>query len=433
MQRKHYKEDLDLVVGLPGQPSIYFQHYAGYVSIDKYKSLFYWFFEAKEEPMEKPIVLWLNGGPGCSSVSHGALKEIGPFLLNNDGSPAGVGFSYSNRSKDLKHPSDRTTTRDSYAFLLKWFDKFSQYKSHEFYIAGESYAGHYVPQLAAYISLQNKRVKKSNYIHLKGIMIGNPHLEENVNNIMSVKFAWNNGIIPSNLYEAIMAECEPLLDQLNKKISAKCSELMGVFYGFMDGIDGYHIYMPICSNSTRKVHHIYYYGFIKEPRGYDPCGSSNVFVTMEATYLRRAEVQKALHANVTHIPYPYSSCSYDINVAYNISQVKTVIPSIRKLLKTGYRVWVFSGDADLAVPFEGTRHSIMKMKLTEKTWNKWGGWRAWYHKDQVAGWMIEYKEGLTFISVRGVGHMVPIYAPAASLSMFSRFLKGEPLPFNATS
>ena len=41
-------------------------------------------------------------------------------------------------------------------FLLNWFKRFPQYKSHDFYIAGESYGGHYVPQLATVIMSMNR-------------------------------------------------------------------------------------------------------------------------------------------------------------------------------------------------------------------------------------------------------------------------------------
>lgn len=36
--------------------------------------------------------------------------------------------------------------KDSFIFLVNWFRRFPQYKSHEFYIAGESYAGTYIEE-----------------------------------------------------------------------------------------------------------------------------------------------------------------------------------------------------------------------------------------------------------------------------------------------
>lgn len=85
-------------------------------------------------------------------------------------SPAGVGFSYSNTSTDVKIGGDRKTANDNYRFLINWLERFPEYKDRDFYIAGESYAGHYVPQLAHTIIYHNKKANKNN-INLKGILV----------------------------------------------------------------------------------------------------------------------------------------------------------------------------------------------------------------------------------------------------------------------
>ena len=66
-------------------------------------------------------------------------------------SPAGVGYSYSNTSSDYDLSGDERTADDAYVFLVKWLERFPEYKDRTFYISGESYAGHYVPELAATI------------------------------------------------------------------------------------------------------------------------------------------------------------------------------------------------------------------------------------------------------------------------------------------
>lgn len=91
-----------------------------------------------------------------------------------------------------------------------------------------------------------------------------------------------------------------------------------------------------------------------------------------------------------------------------------------------------SGDTDGRVTIPVMRRSINKMNLSEKAWDKWGGWKKWYYEAQVAGWMVEYTEGLTFITVRGAGHMVPAFSPGRGLALISNFLKGEPMPFKDT-
>jgi serine carboxypeptidase-like clade II len=85
-------------------------------------------------------------------------------------SPAGVGFSYSNTTSDYKKAGDKSTAKDAYVFLINWLERFPQYKTRDFYITGESYAGHYVPQLASTI-LHNNKLYNNTIINLKGISV----------------------------------------------------------------------------------------------------------------------------------------------------------------------------------------------------------------------------------------------------------------------
>ena len=71
-------------------------------------------------------------------------------------SPAGVGFSFSRNTTDYDTVGDRRTAEDAYVFLVKWLERFPEYKGRDFYIAGESYGGHYVPQLATVIMSMNR-------------------------------------------------------------------------------------------------------------------------------------------------------------------------------------------------------------------------------------------------------------------------------------
>lgn len=86
-------------------------------------------------------------------------------------SPAGVGFSYSNTTSDYENVGDKRTAQDSYKFLINWLERFPQCKTRDFFITGESYAGHYVPQLASTILQHNKATNQTKIINLKGIAV----------------------------------------------------------------------------------------------------------------------------------------------------------------------------------------------------------------------------------------------------------------------
>ncbi|KAG2567559.1 serine carboxypeptidase-like 35 [Panicum virgatum] len=482
--RRSPRPEADLVTGLPGQPAVGFRHYAGYVDVGSRgggggKALFYWFFEAELEPEKKPLLLWLNGGPGCSSVAYGAAQELGPFLVRSYGAnltrnayawnkavnllfleaPVGVGFSYTNRTADLRRLGDRVTAQDSYGFLLNWLDRFPEFKSRDFYIAGESYAGHYVPQLAELIYDGNKGASRDKVINIKGFMIGNAVLNDATDQLGMVEYAWSHAIISDELYSAVRRECDSFKEEADGGRPGKgCSPALRAFLGAYDDIDIYSIYTPTCllpagagaaarrRPAARLVaaprlfsKHEAWHRLKRVPAGYDPCTESYV-----TRYFNREDVQRALHANRTGLPYPYSTCSEVIR-KWNDSPA-TILPILKKLMAAGLRVWVYSGDTDGRVPVTSTRYSINAMGLRPRqraanrtaaaadvSTERWGGWRAWYYRQQVAGWAVEYEEGLTLVTVRGAGHQVPLFAPGRSLAMLYHFLRGQALPAERSS
>ncbi|GJN31970.1 hypothetical protein PR202_gb20434 [Eleusine coracana subsp. coracana] len=192
------EQESDRVAFLPGQPrSPAVSQFSGYVTVNERngRALFYWFFEAHASPEQKPLLLWLNGGCeitqllSCfkvkttfSVVSEICILLMFGLLLSEANvlfleSPVGVGFSYTNTTSDLNKLDDRFVAEDTYNFLVNWFSRFPQYKSNDFYISGESYAGnsvatgHYVPQLAELVHERNKHLERNQHINLKGFVV----------------------------------------------------------------------------------------------------------------------------------------------------------------------------------------------------------------------------------------------------------------------
>jgi serine carboxypeptidase-like clade 2 len=58
------EQEEDRVYELPGQPLVNFKQYSGYITVNEShgRALFYWFFESYDQPQQKPLLLWLNGG-----------------------------------------------------------------------------------------------------------------------------------------------------------------------------------------------------------------------------------------------------------------------------------------------------------------------------------------------------------------------------------
>ncbi|KAH1125517.1 hypothetical protein GLYMA_06G122800v4 [Glycine max] len=157
----------------------------------------------------------------------------------------------------------------------------------------------------------------------------------------------------------------------------------------------------------------------------------DVCMTYERSfYFNLPEVQKALHANRTNLPYQWSMCSGVLNYSDTDPNID-ILPILKKIVQNHIPVWVFSGDQDSVVPLLGSRTLIrelahdLKFKITVP-------YGAWFHKGQVGGWVTEYGNLLTFATVRGAAHMVPYAQPSRALHLFSSFVHGRRLP-NTTS
>eukprot|EP01018_Ginkgo_biloba_P005865 Gb_20820 [translate_table: standard] len=355
-------QESDLITALPGQPpNVGFKQYSGYITVDSShgRALFYYFTEATQDPSTMPLVLWLNGGPGCSSLGYGAMTELGPFRVNPDGktlssnpyawnqvanvlfleSPAGVGFSYSNTTDDYNASGDKRT-------------------------------GHYIPELADTI-INNNNGSQTSFINFKGILIGNGLMHSETDNEGSDDY-----LMSDQGYEGIKTYCSY---SDNASYSNECDKFQSMIN--IEDIDPYNIYGPLCTSL--------------------------------------ASSSAALHANVTALPYEWSSWSSNhiLRICPSSSGVLTrwndsprsMLPIYQHLMASGLRILIY-------------RYSINALKLPIKT-----SWYPWMNEDEVGGYSVIY-EGLTFATVRGAGHEVPSYQPARSLTMAKFFLGGKPLP-----
>jgi len=402
---------LDKITNLPGtNATVPFSMYSGYIGISNGKQMHYWFVESQNAPATDPLVLWLNGGPGCSSLL-GLLSENGPFYPDAKGnlisnpyswnklanmlyleSPAGVGFSYCTTCPTF---NDNITAHDNYEVLTNWFLKFPIYQTNPFYISGESYAGHYIPTLA-YAIYQAKLVDplKPPQSIFKGFIVGNPSTYHTADDGDSLtQYFQSHGIIP--------------LDD-NRQ-----SDVTGTF-------DRYDILADVCE-ANRMYKYIRFPSWINHHLGFketnkryvpnpDPCIDDYV-----ATYLNTPTVQNAIHVRSTQ----WQECggpNYEYNQGSMYPYYNTFIQS------TNWKIWVYSGDADTVINFIGTESWIYNLnRPVSKKWYPWN-----YARDgssvQLAGWRVDF-DRITFTTIKGAGHMVPWTQPAPAFAMFKSFLQ----------
>ncbi|CAJ2638058.1 unnamed protein product [Trifolium pratense] len=431
--------EADKVIRLPDQPKVDFQQFAGYITVDEVnqRNLFYYFVESEFDAVSKPVVLWLSGGPGCSSIGQGAFSEHGPFHPTKKGglvknryswnrvanmlyleSPAGVGFSYSTNTSDYFMVNDERTARDALVFLQGWFTRFQKYQNSDVFITGVSYAGHWAPQIAELI-LQTKPS-----FNLKGIAMGNPLLEFTTDYNSRAEFLWSHGLISVETYGMLRTVCnyaQIMRENIYGTLSTTCKQVLYQFSKEVGRlVDSFNIMEDICLPSE--------FQWVNETP-MDDGEKRDVCVEHETpSYMNRGEVREAIHAKLMGIT-EWTICSTVL--LYNRKNFEDpIISLLGRLVKSGVRVMVYSGDQDAYLPLIGT-HSLLQGLAKDIGLDR-EGHRSWFDGPQVAGWTETYGDNLTFATIKGAGHAAAASQPRRSLRLFKSFIEGKPLPVNIT-
>ncbi|KAJ0713874.1 putative carboxypeptidase D [Helianthus annuus] len=246
-------------------------------------------------------------------------------------SPAGVGFSYSVDQSFYASANDAVTAGDNLAFLKKWFEKYSEYKNRDFYITGESYAGHYVPQLA------NLIVHSKAKINLKGIAIGNPLLDFNMDLNSRGEYLWSHGLISDATYDMLEAicNCSTITRQAQSRsttptcsrVANQVSKEIGKF------INAFDITLDVCLSNVFSQS-LVLDQIQDEETKIDVCVEDEMIV-----YLNRKDVQTALHARLVGVKN-WTPCSEVLS--YDMDNLEVpMTPVLISLLKSGIRVLAY--------------------------------------------------------------------------------------------
>jgi len=447
---------------LPGWPAaINFQIYSGYLNISgsSEKAIHYVLMtqnNTKSTTNNYPLLLWSNGGPGCTSLL-GAFQEIGPYV-QEDGqtsfngtynvwswgqfanllffeSPAGVGFS----PNDVENPvyNDPLTAADQYAALIDFFSpaKYPELAGNDFWIAGESYAGVYIPTLAQYIDQQNNNASQTLKMNLKGIMVGNGVVERSSLDNSTIQFFNGHNLVSPYVFNMYTTACT------QDEESAACQYALNMIDFYTSNINPYDIYRycyyenyediedsneDIEAQYKAKYTYRYHYTpWHKRSKKIAFDGSNNSPCTWSLglqEFFNNATVQNAFNVDPTN----WQECNDTIFALYNSTGS---YEAYQYLLNTNkYKIVIYSGDTDSVVPFDDTLGWVGSFGLNVvEQWRPW--WVEGLFGAQVAGYVQTY-QGLTFVTVKGVGHMVPQWKRLESMVLFNSTLNGVPLPTN---
>ncbi|CAK4084656.1 unnamed protein product [Aphanomyces euteiches] len=398
---------------------------SGYFKIDgsKSKNYFYWFFESRNDPANAPFVIWLTGGPGCSSMLA-LLVENGPCSVNDDltlksnpyswnekanimwiDQPAGVGFSYGDMSE--YDTNEEMVGNDMYHFLQEFFQTHPEYAKNDFYVFGESYAGHYVPAVAHRIYKGNKE-QKDPKIQLKGIGIGNGLTVPEIQYEWYPEMAFNNTYGVHAISEQVYATEKAALPACKKMIhlcqSTNVACLVAQVYCNAALVSPYQLSGLNVYDIREKCAHL--------PLCYD-------FSAVEK-FLNLPSTLEALH--VSPKSAKWESCNMAVHAGFSYDWMKNFDGLVKPMLEDGIEVLVYAGDADFIVNWMGCKAWTVALDWKYKSQFSQMEDIDWTVKGKKAG-KVRSVQGLTFLQVFEAGHMVPMNQPENSLYMLEDFTK----------
>ncbi|KAL9322735.1 hypothetical protein ACSQ67_010788 [Phaseolus vulgaris] len=406
----------------PGSSVEELGHHAGYYSLPRSKAarMFYFFFESRNRK-DDPVVIWLTGGPGCSS-ELALFYENGPFQLTKNLSlvwndygwdkasniifvdqPTGTGFSYTSDESDIRH-DEEGVSNDLYDFLQAFFKEHPQFTKNDFYITGESYAGHYIPALASRVHQGNK-AKEGIHINLKGFAIGNGLTNPEIQYQAYTDYALDRGLIEKADYNSI----NKLLPSCKQAIEACGTE----------GGETCETSLYVCNRIFNRIMNIAgdvnYYDIRKKCVG-DLCYD---FSEMEE-FLNKKTVRDALGVG----ELDFVSCSSTVYSAMMQDWMKNLEAGIPALLEDGIKVLVYAGEEDLICNWLGNSRWVQAMQWSGQKEFGASGTVPFLVEGAEAG-LLKSHGPLAFLKVYEAGHMVPMDQPKAALTMLRSWMQGK--------
>jgi len=406
--------------------------------------------------------------------------------------PIGVGYSYCSRQIEGKpcKNTDRYTASTSRAALVDFFtNKFPEFAKNAFFITGESYAGVYIPTLS-------KEILDHTNLNLKGIAVGDPCTdnEAQADSMDSLWYAHKNALVDDEIYDLLWNKCEARLPNLLTRggvhnvahnLNQELKQIDDIKERKIRAQELYHkialgdninnlqdssectlAFRKFIMSSSNGMSQSWKDLYIDDYSLFAPV--SGLEDEQMSAYMSREDVRKALH--VQHAPtetWPDASVGFDYFSEYDacnwqdeiVLEGISMIDIYQEIVPKLERTWIYNGDTDPCVSYEGTRLAVKQIQIDELNG---GSYRPWFYNQtaadldvlaqksalfgpnlvaqnmgaQFGGEVTDYEQGLKFVTFHGSGHMVPQFRPQAALHFLQKFVNGEDLsplmPLNDT-
>ncbi|KAH7516352.1 hypothetical protein FEM48_Zijuj10G0125900 [Ziziphus jujuba var. spinosa] len=402
---------------------------SGYLPVNQSSgsAIFYTFYEAQNSTSaisQTPLLLWLQGGPGCSSMI-GNFLELGPWRVNfhkkddeplslepNSGSwnrifgllfldnPIGTGFSFAEKSEEI--PRDQNSVaKHLFAAIIGFFKLNPSFRSRSLYIIGESYAGKYIPAIGYYILKVNRKLKESVKVNLAGIAIG-------------------NGLTDPMTQEATHASTAYFSGFINEKQKDELEKLQGEAIrltetgNWSEATNARNRAMDLLQNMTALAT---MYDFTKKAAYKD---------YMVTELLQIEEVKKALGAKES---VTFEACSKLVGAALHDDLMKSVKFMVELLVKKT-KVLLYQGHLDLRIGVVSAEAWIKTLNWEGSEKFQTAERKIWKVNGELAGYVQKWRR-FSHVVVLGAGHLVPADQPLNSQAMIEEWVLDEGLFGNA--
>ncbi|KAF5273909.1 hypothetical protein FQA39_LY01024 [Lamprigera yunnana] len=383
--------------------------FSGYFTVDKsYNSnLFFWFFPSEENYVNAPVLLWLQGGPGDSSMT-GLFLENGPFRANKNltveireirwtrkfsvvyiDNPVGTGYSFTDEGGYAQNQS--IIGQHLHNALQQFYQLFPELQNNDLFITGESYAGKYIPAVAYSILKDDLKLK----LNLKGLAIGSGYSDP-INQYDYDEYLYQIGLIDSNIKRQMKELQEKAINHIQNEEWIQALDIFGLLiYEARNN--------TLFQNST---------GY-SEPINFLHLNGPSI--NDYRAFLQRADVRNAIHVGTTALSNSVTVAKY---LEEDFSQ--SVAPWIAELLEH-YKIMFYCGQVDLIVPYPLILNFLKKLNYSGADDYKTAPRHRWYVDGDLAGY---YKQGgnLIEVLVRLAGHMIPMDQPQWALDIITRFI-----------
>ncbi|PYH91396.1 serine carboxypeptidase [Aspergillus ellipticus CBS 707.79] len=443
--------------------------FSGYLDVGENEHIFFWFFEARnQEPTEAPLTVWINGGPGSSSMI-GLFQENGPCGVDSNGSlynnpyswnnasnmlyidqPVQTGFSYSiavpgyvdpstynvitlpdpicpEYAEDMScgtyaYPNVSLTANSTdnaapnfYKALQGFMGAFPQYSRETFHFTTESYGGHYGPVFNEYIEQQNANLTHdAKRIQLGSVMIGNGWYDP----IIQYQAYYNFTVYPGNTYDYLPYN-HSISSLLYNNLYGKGNCLDQLYDCAARGID------EVCSTAdsfcANEVESIYDNYLGRDEYDFRELTPDPFPYEFYVDYLNTASVQSALGVFIN-----YTESNNAVSLAFSSTgddgRLMRTTEDVAKLLAQNVTVAMYAGDADYNCNWLGGE--AVSLKVGAKNFST-AGYTDIITSDGVVHGQVRQAGKFAFTRVYESGHEVPFYQPLLALELFERVIGGK--------